>query len=178
MEKQPRGATMFPVLKNPVILQIMQEVNVPLSELELTEPGRCKERVREVFVQLVSVVPGRRGSGSRLCLLTRTSSLLYQTTHNHPSPTRPPITPLPYAPPRIHTKSSPYAGDSTNPHSSPSPPASSTGNPVYRIRTCTTTRCQRPSSSASYRNSFAYAGITSSVSRTSPRRRRSVSGGS
>lgn len=57
---------MFPVLKNPVILQIMQEVNVPLSELELTEPGRCKERVREVFVQLVSVVPGRR---SRLCLL-------------------------------------------------------------------------------------------------------------
>ncbi len=176
MDQQPRGATMFPVLKNPVILQIMQEVNVPLSESELTEPGRCKERVREVFVQLVSVVPGRRGSGSRLCLLTRTSSLLYQTTHNHPSPTHPPT---PYRTHRrAHTKSSPYAGDSTNPHSSPSPPASSTGNPVYRILTCTTTRCQRLSSSASYRNSFAYAGITSSVSRTSPRRRRSVSGGS
>jgi hypothetical protein len=28
---------------------------VPLTEMELTEPGRCKERVREVFVQLVSV---------------------------------------------------------------------------------------------------------------------------
>jgi len=168
---------MFPVLKNPVILQIMQEVNVPLSELELTEPGRCKERVREVFVQLVSVVPGRRGSGSRLCLLTRTSlsSTKPRIIIPHP-PTHPPT---PYRTHRrAHTKSSPYAGDSTNPHSSPCPPASSTGNPVYRIRTCTTTRCPRPSSSACYRNSFARAGITSSDSRTSPRRRRSVSGGS
>ena len=46
--------SMFPILKNSTILQIMEEVNVPLSENELTEPGRCKERVREVFVQLVS----------------------------------------------------------------------------------------------------------------------------
>lgn len=45
---------MFPILKNSTILKIMEEVKVPLTELELTEPGRCKERVREVFVQLVS----------------------------------------------------------------------------------------------------------------------------
>ena len=44
----------FPILKNPVILQIMQEVNISLTEVELTEPQRCKERVREVFTQLVS----------------------------------------------------------------------------------------------------------------------------
>ena len=93
---------MFPVLKNPVILQIMQEVNVPLSELELTEPGRCKERVREVFVQLVSVVPGRRGSGSRLCLLTRTS--LSSTKPRIIIPHPPPPPSLPYAPPRTHEK--------------------------------------------------------------------------
>jgi hypothetical protein len=46
---------MFPIpLKNADILRMMQEVNVPLTERELTEPGRCKERIREVFVQLVS----------------------------------------------------------------------------------------------------------------------------
>lgn len=44
----------FPLLKNSTILQIMEEVNVPLAEAELAEPGRCRERVREVFVQLVS----------------------------------------------------------------------------------------------------------------------------
>ena len=53
---QPRTANLFPILKNATILQIMEEVNVPLTEMELTEPGRCKERVREVFVQLVSEV--------------------------------------------------------------------------------------------------------------------------
>lgn len=46
---------MFPILKNSIILKIMEEVNIPLTEMELTEPGRCKERVREVFVHLVSV---------------------------------------------------------------------------------------------------------------------------
>ena len=51
---QPRA--MFPILKPSTILQIMEEVNVPLKESELAEPGRCKERVREVFVQLVSNV--------------------------------------------------------------------------------------------------------------------------
>ena len=53
----------FPQLKIPVILQIMAEVNIPLTELELTEPQRCKERIRDVFVQLVSVV----GEGSTMC---------------------------------------------------------------------------------------------------------------
>ncbi|KAL3773512.1 hypothetical protein ACHAW5_000998 [Stephanodiscus triporus] len=48
----------FPVLKNPVILQIMREVNVPLSEMELAEPGRCKERIREVFAQLLNICLG------------------------------------------------------------------------------------------------------------------------
>ncbi len=47
------SSIVFPVLKNAVILQIMQEVNVPLTEMELNEPNRCKERIREVFVQLV-----------------------------------------------------------------------------------------------------------------------------
>ena len=50
--EQP-GRSMFPILKNATILKIMEEVNVPLTEMELTEPGRCRERVREVFVQLV-----------------------------------------------------------------------------------------------------------------------------
>ena len=54
MDVQSGRSTMFPVLKNSVILQIMEEINVPLKEMELVEPGRCKERVREVFVQLVS----------------------------------------------------------------------------------------------------------------------------
>jgi hypothetical protein len=45
---------LFPQLKIPVILQIMAEVNIPLTEIELLEPQRCKERVRDVFVQLVS----------------------------------------------------------------------------------------------------------------------------
>lgn len=49
----PRSS-LFPVLKNSTILQIMEEVNVPLTESELTEPGRHKERLREVFLQLVS----------------------------------------------------------------------------------------------------------------------------
>ena len=51
------SGNLFPVLKHSTILQIMEEVNVPLTESELTEPGRCKERIREVFVQLVSFVP-------------------------------------------------------------------------------------------------------------------------
>ena len=53
MDHQPRS-NLFPVLKYATILQIMEEVHVPLTEAELTEPGRYKERVREVFVQLVS----------------------------------------------------------------------------------------------------------------------------
>lgn len=43
----------YPVLKNAVILQIMQEVDIPLTEAELIEPHRCKERIREVFVKLL-----------------------------------------------------------------------------------------------------------------------------
>eukprot|EP00970_Alexandrium_tamarense_P002029 scaffold275_cov221-Alexandrium_tamarense.AAC.11 len=41
--------TAFPILKNGMILQIMTELDIPLTESELTEPGRCKERVREVL---------------------------------------------------------------------------------------------------------------------------------
>lgn len=47
------GATVFPLLKNAMILQIMAELEIPLTEAELTEPGRCRERIREVFRQLV-----------------------------------------------------------------------------------------------------------------------------
>ena len=43
----------FPILKNAMILQVMGELEIPLTESELTEPGRCRERVRDVFVQLV-----------------------------------------------------------------------------------------------------------------------------
>ena len=49
-----RGTTTYPILKNSTILKIMEKLEVPLMELELMELGRCKERVREVFVQLVS----------------------------------------------------------------------------------------------------------------------------
>ena len=49
-----RGTTTYPILKNSTILKIMEKLEVPLTELELTETGRCNERVREVFVQLVS----------------------------------------------------------------------------------------------------------------------------
>lgn len=45
--------TAFPILKNGMILQIMTELDIPLTESELTEPGRCKERVREVLQLLV-----------------------------------------------------------------------------------------------------------------------------
>lgn len=49
-QQQP---TTFPVLKNAMILQCMEEIAIPLTEGELTEPGRHKERIREVFIQLV-----------------------------------------------------------------------------------------------------------------------------
>jgi hypothetical protein len=49
------NATVFPLLKNAMILQIMAELEIPLTEAELTEPGRCRERIREVFRQLVRV---------------------------------------------------------------------------------------------------------------------------
>ena len=35
-----------------------QEVDIPLTEAELLEPHRCKERIREVFVKLVSADTG------------------------------------------------------------------------------------------------------------------------
>ena len=50
--EQP-GRSMFPILNDATILKFMEEVNVPLTEMELKEPGRCRERVREVFDQLV-----------------------------------------------------------------------------------------------------------------------------
>ncbi len=87
LDQQPRGATMFPVLKNPVILQIMQEVNVPLSESELTEPGRCKERVREVFVQLVSLCAG--GGGRRRLRSTCVRPPSSASVRAHPSSSSP-----------------------------------------------------------------------------------------
>ena len=72
MDIQSGRSTMFPVLKNSVILQIMEEINVPLKEMELVEPGRCKERVREVFVQLVSLMLGS-------CVLLDQNYILYIT---------------------------------------------------------------------------------------------------
>ena len=68
----------FPQLKIPVILQIMAEVNIPLSELELTEPQRCKERIRDVFVQLVSV-----REGSTMCVVKNNLSCAYMIYMRH-----------------------------------------------------------------------------------------------
>ena len=68
----------FPQLKIPVILQIMAEVNIPLTELELTEPQRCKERIRDVFVQLVSV-----REGSTMCVVKNNLSCAYMIYMRH-----------------------------------------------------------------------------------------------
>ncbi|KAL7434502.1 hypothetical protein ACHAXM_004094 [Skeletonema potamos] len=58
------GGTSFPILKNSVILQIMEEVQIPLTEAELVEPGRCKERVREVFARLLILCWGMTNNDS------------------------------------------------------------------------------------------------------------------
>ncbi len=47
--------TTFPILKNNMILKCMEEIEIPLTESELTEPGRHKERIREILIQLVSL---------------------------------------------------------------------------------------------------------------------------
>lgn len=47
--------TTFPILKNSMILKCMEEIEIPLTENELTEPGRHKERIKEILIQLVSL---------------------------------------------------------------------------------------------------------------------------
>ena len=44
----------FPICKNAEILECLLEVGIELSEAELTEPGRHKDKVRAVFSSLVS----------------------------------------------------------------------------------------------------------------------------
>eukprot|EP00578_Thalassiosira_sp_NH16_P003198 CAMPEP_0181132420 /NCGR_PEP_ID=MMETSP1071-20121207/30984_1 /TAXON_ID=35127 /ORGANISM="Thalassiosira sp., Strain NH16" /LENGTH=443 /DNA_ID=CAMNT_0023218749 /DNA_START=48 /DNA_END=1379 /DNA_ORIENTATION=+ len=77
---QPRS--MFPILKNPTILQIMEEVDVPLTEYELIEPGRCKERVREVFVRLLNICLGLNDPSALTALPSRIVSI--QNDLGHP----------------------------------------------------------------------------------------------
>jgi len=72
---------MFPVLKNSTVLQIMDEVNVPLKEVELTEPGRCKERVREVFIQLLNICWGLTDSTTLFQLPDRIKNKQSQLSH-------------------------------------------------------------------------------------------------
>mmetsp|Transcript_14393 Transcript_14393/g.22204 ORF Transcript_14393/g.22204 Transcript_14393/m.22204 type:complete len:455 (-) Transcript_14393:86-1450(-) len=64
-------ATSFPILKNSVILQIMEEVEIPLTESELIEPGRCKERIREVFARLLMLCWGMTNESSLSALPSR-----------------------------------------------------------------------------------------------------------
>ncbi len=64
-------ATSFPILKNSVILQIMEEVEIPLTESELIEPGRCKERIREVFARLLMLCWGMTDESALSALPSR-----------------------------------------------------------------------------------------------------------
>ena len=54
----------FPVLKNSDILQCMAELDVELNKTELLEPQRHKDRVRKVFVAIVSILPVGHGGSS------------------------------------------------------------------------------------------------------------------
>eukprot|EP00804_Cyclotella_cryptica_P011430 CCRYP_016380-RA/>CCRYP_016380-RA protein AED:0.09 eAED:0.09 QI:166/1/1/1/1/1/5/193/454 len=91
----------FPVLKNAMILQIMAELEIPLTESELVEPGRCRERVREVFSQLLctcwGLTPAELSS-----LPTRTLARLSST--NESSPTSISTYPHLYADALVETK--------------------------------------------------------------------------
>lgn len=44
----------FPLLKNAEIIECLSDANIELSERELTEPHRHKEKVKGVFLSLVS----------------------------------------------------------------------------------------------------------------------------
>ena len=49
----------FPILKNAEIIECLSEAGIELNEVELTEPNRHKEKVKQVFLSLVSttVIP-------------------------------------------------------------------------------------------------------------------------
>jgi len=49
-----QSAYRFPLLKNAEIIECLSEAGIELTEGELTEPLRHKEKVRAVFVSLVS----------------------------------------------------------------------------------------------------------------------------
>ncbi len=49
-----QSAYRFPLLKNAEIIECLAEAGIELTESELTEPHRHKEKVRAVFVSLVS----------------------------------------------------------------------------------------------------------------------------
>lgn len=44
----------FPVLRHSDILQCMSELGVELTKAELVEPSRHRDRVKKVFIALVS----------------------------------------------------------------------------------------------------------------------------
>lgn len=44
----------FPILKNAEIIECLSEAGIELNETELTEPNRHKEKVKQVFLSLVS----------------------------------------------------------------------------------------------------------------------------
>jgi len=45
----------FPILKNAEIIECLSEAGIELNESELTEPLRHKEKVKQVFLSLVSL---------------------------------------------------------------------------------------------------------------------------
>lgn len=66
-----RTTTAFPILKNSVILQIMEEVEIPLTESELLEPYRSKERIRDVFARLLMLCWGMGSEDSLAAIPAR-----------------------------------------------------------------------------------------------------------
>lgn len=47
-------AMIFPVLKNSNILECLDELGIEFSKTELLEPAKHREKLRQVFTQLVS----------------------------------------------------------------------------------------------------------------------------
>lgn len=48
----------FPILRHSDILQCMSELGIELTKAELVEPGRHRDRVKKVFVQLLDICCG------------------------------------------------------------------------------------------------------------------------
>ena len=45
----------FPTLKLSEILQCLEELEIPISKQELTEPSRHRDKLRQMWIRVVSV---------------------------------------------------------------------------------------------------------------------------